>query len=498
MKKLLAFLLAACLLIGLVACAKPSTNPTDSSTGNNSASNNNTNNDGDDNNENGGEDDNASDIVLGEGPYKGKTLQIWGFASNDSYNNFKNMGVGNYIWMMRAAIDEWAAINGVTIEYINDYNQGEILSDINSGENPDLLFQHNQYPPAANFGIIGAFTEEEYNKIAQYTDKGYLDLMTMGGKSYGYVLPWTGTYMFYYNKTMFENYDVKTPKEYFMEGNWTWTTFKKCMDEMSKDLDGDGKLDTIGFPEDSARWIYGFAEDENGKLYSTMDEQITYEFLEMLYEYKVQKKTIVGRNNIWSNVTYPMVAMQYSDCEPYNFEHLYKYIKNGDLIEGLPMPRYDGSADSDTDAAGFRNLTQSTASILTSCDEREAATDLLCFILQCGYKYLEDFSLGYLETEYEGILGLTEYSKEWKTRFEKICQQRAEDFEEIPFEEDFFEKMWESFDGMKWTISKNYTGVTRLSDYKEVGTMPPASAIAAIKAKLEASLNKYNDLYIMG
>lgn len=283
-----------------------------------------------------------------------------------------------------------------------------------------------------------------------------------------------------------------------MEDNWTWTTFKKCMDEMSKDLDGDGKLDTIGFPEDSARWIYGFAEDENGKLYSTMDEQITYEFLEMLYEYKVQKKTIVGRNNIWSNVTYPMVAMQYSDCEPYNFEHLYKYIKNGDLIEGLPMPRYDGSADSDTDAAGFRNLTQSTASILTSCDEREAATDLLCFILQCGYKYLEDFSLGYLETEYEGILGLTEYSKEWKTRFEKICQQRAEDFEEIPFEEDFFEKMWESFDGMKWTISKNYTGVIRLSDYKEVGTMPPASAIAAIKAKLEASLNKYNDLYIMG
>ena len=334
MKKLLAFLLAACLLIGLVACAKPSTNSTDSSTGNNSADNNNNNNnnnsnDGGENNEN----DGASNVVLGEGPYKGKTLQIWGFASNDSYNNFKNMGVGNYIWMMRAAIDEWAAINGVTIEYINDYNQGEILSDINSGENPDLLFQHNQYPPAANFGIIGAFTEEEYNKIAQYTDKGYLDLMTMGGKSYGYVLPWTGTYMFYYNKTMFENYDVKTPKEYFMEGNWTWTTFKQCMDEVSKDLDGDGKLDTIGLPEDSASWVYGYAEDENGRLYSTMDDQMTYDFLELLYEYKVQKKTIVGRNNIWSNVTYPMTAMQFSDCEPYNFEHLYKYIKNGDLIE---------------------------------------------------------------------------------------------------------------------------------------------------------------------
>lgn len=283
-----------------------------------------------------------------------------------------------------------------------------------------------------------------------------------------------------------------------MEGNWNWTTFKKCMDEMTKDINGDGKLDTIGLPEDSASFVYGYAEDENGRLYSTMDEQKTYDFLEMLYEYKVQKKTIVGRNNIWTNVTYPMCAMQISDCEPYNFEHLYKYIKNGDLIEAVPSPRYDGT-DTNTsgDEVGSLTFTQSTASILTSCDEREAAADLLCYILKCGYKYLEDFSLGYMETEYEGILGLTDYSKEWKTRFEKVCQDRAEDFEEIEFEEDFFEKMWESFEGMKWNISKNYTGVTRLANYKEVGTMPPASAIAAVKAKMEAALTKYNDLYIM-
>ena len=197
--------------------------------------------------------------------------------------------------------------------------------------------------------------------------------------------------------------------------------------------------------------------------------------------------------DIQTNVVNPLFAMQFSDCEPYNFKHIFNTLSNGDNTIAIPVPVYEGK-----DAFQMAKVTQSAMYMASSCDEREAATDLLCFILQCGYKYLEDFSLGYLETEYEGILGLTEYSKEWKTRFEKVCQTRAEDFEEIPFEEDFFDKMWESFEGMKWNISKNYTGVTRLANYKEVGTMPPASAIAAVKAKIEATLTKYNDLYIMG
>ena len=36
----------------------------------------------------------------------------------------------------------------------------------------------------------------------------------------------------YYNKTIFEDYSIKTPTEYVKENNWTWDTFKKVMKDI--------------------------------------------------------------------------------------------------------------------------------------------------------------------------------------------------------------------------------------------------------------------------
>ena len=151
MKKLLALVLVLCLVVGLVACTKPAEqNPTTPTT----------------------------TPTTGETSFKGKTLQIWGNGTETSYTNFDSFGKGNYIWMMRAAIDEWAHINGVTIKYAGSYNQNAILSAMASGEKPDIIFQTENFPVVANYGIVSAWTDEEYKTLTEIAGNSkYMDML---------------------------------------------------------------------------------------------------------------------------------------------------------------------------------------------------------------------------------------------------------------------------------------------------------------------------------
>jgi len=493
MKKVLALLLVLCTLLGLVACGKKEPASTNSSTPTTSGGNNTS-------DPTGATEDPQFSMTPEKSPFKGKKLQVYGMGTDVSYTNYDSFGKGNFLWMMKAAMDEWAAINGVTIEYKGAYNQNTILSAINSGEKPDaIMFQAGYFPGTANVGLTEGFTDEEYKKLSDICgNTGYLDMMKYNGKAHGMIYPWTGNTMCYYNKTMFENYGVKTPKEYFMAGEWTWSNFLKCMEEMTKDIDSDGTIDTYGVPADSMIgncYFNVFKTDESGRLVSRIDDQIVYDFFQLKYDIFTVKKVALspGKNQIQKNVTYPMYAMQVSDCEPYNFEHLYQGLPNGDELEVVPVPAYDGKGEK----VNSLMWNQQAASLLPSCDEREAVIDLLCYVLKCGLKYRSDFSLGALECDYVGIQGKSELSKKWKEAFAKVCEDRANDIKEVAnYDEDLIKKIYESFEGAVWHCNASYTKVTRLDGYSEVTKLPPASAVAAIKEKYEASLKTYNELYI--
>ena len=488
MKKLLALLLVLCTLVGLVACGKKepaSTNSSTPTTGNNTSSD-----------PTGTSEDPHLTVTPETSPYKGKTLQLYGLGTAVSYTNYDSFGKGNYIWMMKAAIEEWAAINGVTIEYKGSYNQQTVLAAINSGEKPDLVFQSNFFPMMSNAGITAAFTDAEKAILTQYCDKGYLDMMNYRGESHGFIYPWVGNTMCYYNKTMFENYGVKTPKEYFMEGNWTWTTFAQCMEEMTKDVDSDGTIDTYGLPADSAK-ISGIRilEDEKGNLSCDLDSQYSYNLLNFRYNQITVKQTVLnpGKNQIQKNVTYPMTAMQLSDCEPYNFEHMYQSIANGDELEVVPVPAYDGEDAKDHQ---YRSFTQSAVSLIASCDEREAAVDMLVYLLKVGQKYISDFSLGAVECNYAGMQGKCDLSKKWMEAFAKVCADRAEAIKNVEnYDEELIKKCYERFDECTWICYKPYTNVTDPASFPESIKMPPTSSIPTIKNKFQGQLEAYNQLY---
>ena len=495
MKKLFALLLVLCMVFGLIACGTPSNDNGTNETGNgtNNGTNSGTNNGG---SSNGG----ASSNYTPTGNFQGKTIQIWGYAS-DMYNDFTNMGKGNYIWMIRAAVAEWAELNGVTVQYIADYDQQALLSSISNGDKPDLLFLHDSFPSVANVGLVKALTEEQQNQVKQIVDERWLDCRRTMGDVYGVLYPWTAPSVCYYNKSMFERYDVKTPREYFEEGKWNYTALKEIMEDLSRDLDGDGVKDTYAMSSYTAVGLCAkYVENDDGTISHTLDTQQTFDMLSFLYEYYTQKQCIAkGIWNIASNVTYPMFALQFSDAEFYNFEHLYTTLKNGDKIEVVPLPYYDADGTSANTTISYWSAGMH---LLKSCDEDEAVMDLICFILRCGMKYLEDYSLGLVETDYEGITGASDYSAKWLKKFEAVCSKREKDLAKL---EDYDEEYVKSLldyeanatsyaSGAAYIGTQNYFEWTN-PKFASVIEVPPASSIPLIRSAVESMVQQYNDLY---
>ena len=501
MKKLIALLLVLCMVFGLVACAKPDSGK--DSTGGTTAGNSSKpttgatvgNHDiiqGDATLANGivnPEIKNNDDLIKPD-VYGGKTLQLYGFSSA-AFEDIEEMGMGSFIWMMRAAVDEWATLNNVTIVYEGDYDQNTMLGAINSGAKPDLLLHGDKFPISANVGIVRALTDEEYNQLAETCGTKFLDMLNYKGKSYGFNYPWSGNCLFYYNKTMFEEYGVKTPKEYYMEGNWTWDTMEKCWEEITKDLDGDGKKDTYGSGQyGSLVFPYTLKEDDNGRLIGLMGTSEEYGRM-MEIEYKGKHETgALGQYMDCTVATNPRPGTHVGDAEWYNYAHLNQTLVNGDVIETIMIPY--PSADTTERNIQF---TQAFMSILTSCDEPEATLDLMTYILRVGMRYMDEFSLGLFQCNYEGMRGASEYSAGWKENFAYVIEERVAEFEAIEdWDQEMYEKMVADIFAAKGFIGRSYAGYS-VSLSKDEGALPPASKRPLLVAAQQAAVDKYNNLY---
>lgn len=425
-------------------------------------------------------------------PFNGKTIEIYGLGSEISYTDYSQYD-GKYHWMMRAAVVEWAEMNGVRLVFAGEYDQNKILSAMDAGDCLDVVFHTDKFPGIANVDISASFTDAEYKKLADICGAEYLDMLNYRASSHGLVLPWAGNTVCYYNKTLFDNYNVKTPKEYFMEGKWTWETFQRCLEEMTMDTNADGEIDIYGLPGDSLTrcpMVNPFRTDDSGKLFNTIDDPMIQEFFQFKYNVFTEKKcALPSKNNIQTNVDFPMFAMQLSECEPYNAKQLYQSIPNGNEIEVVPVPAYED-----------RNLlqcTQACVSLASTCDERAAAVDMLAYLLKCGLKYVSDCSLGVIKCDYVGIQGTSMLSGEFLKVLTRMCESRAEDIKNLKnYDEALITKMYESFRDAEHYTYQTYIGVTLLTSYAEITRMLPESAIPVLKPKYEAEITRYNDLYI--
>lgn len=152
----------------------------------------------------------------------------------------------NLVWSTK---EEFEKKYGGQVEVIG-VGWGEMMNQtismVNTGEVCDLVQAHDQ-----NFPIYGA--KKIVQDISQYVDlnddfwyDSVTKAFTYGGTPYAIGAD-AAPVVISYNKTLFEQYGIKTPMEYFEEGNWTWDTFREVALQMTGDTDGDGNNDIYGF-----------------------------------------------------------------------------------------------------------------------------------------------------------------------------------------------------------------------------------------------------------
>ena len=440
--------------------------------------------------------------TVAPGSLAGKTLTVYGLGVSDPQVDYGSYYDEAYKRMMRTAADEWAAMNGVTIRYMGSYDQNTVVSSYGGAGDPcDLVIPMNNLGDLVEIGFASPFTEAEYKTLAALVgDDRYLDVLSRRDQSYGIVLPWAGNMMVYFNQSMFEKYNVKSPLEYYNEGNWTWESFAKCMAEITRDLDGDGTTDIYGLPGDS--WINLVNPERRdtftGELLSTIDDPWIQDLIAMKYDaFRITGSSRLGENNIKTNTGSPVYAMEISACEAYDPQDVFQVSAGGDALIAVPLPRWEGE---DGQNKEWVHLTQMTAHIFSGTKEREAVFDLLCYLTKCGMKYMADCSLGAISCDYTGIQGITDGAKQWKADFAADLQQRKTELQKLScYDEAYVAKVTKSLSQAdEWFTYKPYNTYIQYFNILtciEIYEKPPAESVPLIKEKYLAALESYNKLY---
>lgn len=132
-------------------------------------------------------------------------------------------------------------------------------------------------------------------------------LLTHKGRLYG--LPRElSVVILYYNKTLFEKFDVKLPNR-----NWTWRDFLDAGSKLTRDLNGNGKIDQygyIGFPGWQAAqhmWVWQnggsvFNENLTECTINTPEavEAFQFFYVDLIQKYRISppRKSMTGGNAI--------------------------------------------------------------------------------------------------------------------------------------------------------------------------------------------------------
>ncbi len=143
-------------------------------------------------------------------------------------------------------------LNYTTVTVDNGQKVSKLLSMIMGGSAPDIAMI--SFTPALvsegyaaawddyiDFSVgIWAGLEKSLNNISMNGKHYFID---SGAARHGSIV-WVNT-------ELFEEMNVKSPVEYYAEGNWTWDTMRECALNMTVDADSDGTPEIYGLANDN-------------------------------------------------------------------------------------------------------------------------------------------------------------------------------------------------------------------------------------------------------
>lgn len=241
---------------------------------------------------------------------------------------------------------------GGKIDYIScawDERLDKLQALIASDDSPDLVDKEDStFPNMMNKNVYEDLSS--YIDLSQPQWDGMQELIknySWDGKQYYY--PFTVNALpncLIYNKTIFEDNDVTDPRELYDKGEWTWDTFKNCMQQFVDNVDGalggvygllgTNIIITTGVP------LIGAADGEIFCNLNTPEVERAATYLEELR----REKLAVRGDGMWSNETAPLAKGQvgFLGVGQWKITDYCKLRNNTDEFGFVPYPR-DPAAD---------------------------------------------------------------------------------------------------------------------------------------------------------
>jgi hypothetical protein len=271
---------------------------------------------------------------------------------------------------------------------------------------------------------------------------------------------------------------------------------EKCFEAVTKDFDGNGKIDKQDTYGCSTLNVlanpYYLQESSNGKLTCTITTSAQFKtYAEMVYNGTTRTLSLAGPSNQRCTITTtPRPGTHLGDTEWYNFHSMYQENDIGDVIRAVPLPVYSKS-----NPVRWTQFTEHTMSMMSTCDEQEATMALICYILKVGMRtWMSDYSVGLYDCAYEGMRGASSYSKAWLAKFNESLEERRWEFAEIPdWNQSLYAKMVNDVLSAPSYLNKRYTGM--VFGFSNLTSSAPAYALPREEAAQNAWISKYNALY---
>jgi ABC-type glycerol-3-phosphate transport system substrate-binding protein len=139
-----------------------------------------------------------------------------------------------------------------------------VLTDISSGTSPDLVFLHDRNFPRVVIqqliAPLSSLNQELVNHpVLADNNVGIRNYFSWGGEQYA-VSGSANRVLTFFNKTLFEDLDMKNPLDHYNEGTWNFDTFRELAMAACEDTTDSGTFDRYGF----GSWKYELFPMANG------------------------------------------------------------------------------------------------------------------------------------------------------------------------------------------------------------------------------------------
>lgn len=183
---------------------------------------------------------------------------------------FVNWATGAEEQMYKDLISEYKKDNpniDIKIQQVPwDGYQDKINTMVAGSAAPDIIYMSQLWFPAfASKGVLLDLSKNVNNKDF---DKGDFHPVLLKAGTYDNKVYWIARdldyVVLYYNKDMFDKANLKYPDE-----NWTWNDLLQAAQKLTKDTNGDGKIDQYGFLSVGDYVSFPFIWQNGGKILSS-------------------------------------------------------------------------------------------------------------------------------------------------------------------------------------------------------------------------------------